>query len=93
MSYHLTGNIANKVHHMTLLALFGFSAPFDAIKSLSNVSLCLFWTLWSSFRLDYVLLGWALQLPGIGNKQVPLGHRSISSSTRFCLAGHILTCS
>src|SRR6218665_1121248 len=43
----------------------------------------LFWTIWPSSRLDYVFLGWALQLRGIGNKPVPMGPRSIWSYSRF----------
>src|SRR6218665_2716402 len=67
---------------VTLFALFDVSAAFDTIDHQSP--LCLFWTLWPSSRLDYVFLGWALQLRGVGNKPVPMGPRSIWSSSRFC---------
>jgi len=53
-------------------------------KKFWSSAFCLFWTLWPSSRLDYVFLGWALQLRGIGNKPVPMGPRSIWSSSRFC---------
>src|SRR6218665_2888218 len=67
---------------VTLFALFDVSEAFDTIDHQSP--LCLFWTLWPSSRLDYVFLGWALQLRGVGNKPVPMGPRSIWSSSRFC---------